>query len=89
MLNERRYLSAPTKQEKLLDENGVHVGYRIAYGLQKGEVTHTERVEVITGQEEAERLASSGSDYFTQWYVAQVDQHGLIAKANAALDAID
>ena len=82
-----RYTPLPAAQPSIFDDNGVHVGYTVAVTLQKGEVSHTESVDVLVGAEEAARLASDLTE-FTAWNKAQVDAHDLIAKANAALDAV-
>lgn len=83
-----RYVSVPTRQAPITDASGVHVGYRVAVTLQKGEHTHEEAVDVVVGPEEAARLAAALDDEFTAWNRAQVEAHDLIGKANAALDAL-
>jgi hypothetical protein len=83
-----RYAPLPAAQPPIFDDNGVHVGYTVAVRLQKGETTHTESVDVIVGAEEAARIAAAPVSEFTAWNKAQVEEHDLVAKANAALDAL-
>lgn len=69
-------------------DNGLHVGYRVAVRLVKGEIAHEEAVDVVTGAEQAATLAGGTIEAFTAWVSAQVDAHDLVAKANTALDAV-
>lgn len=87
MAENPKYLSLPVAQEPLLD-NGLHVGYRVAVRLIKGEVEHEEAVDVVTGAEQAATLAEGEIGAFTLWVKAQIDANDLVAKANAALDAL-
>lgn len=82
-----RYPSVPVAQTPIF-ENGIHVGYRVAMKLQKAETTHEEAVDVIIGAEQAAALAAGSVEAFTAWASAQVDANDLVAKANAALDAL-
>lgn len=78
----------PAEQPLIFDENGVHVGYTVAVKMKKGTVEHTESVDVVVGAEAAAQLAAGSMDAYTTWNKSQVDAHDLIAKANAALDAV-
>jgi len=79
------YTPVAAAQQPIFDDKGVHVGYTVAFTMQKGDVAHTESVDVVVGAEEAARLAADLSE-FTSWNKSQVDAHDLIAKANTALD---
>ena len=82
-----RYPSLPVPQEPLF-QNGIHVGYRVSVKLQKAETVHEEGVDAITGAEQAATLAAGSIEDFTAWARAQVEANDLVAKANAALDAV-
>lgn len=86
MAENPRYTPLPAAQPPVFDDAGVHVGYTVAVRLQKGEIAHTESVDVIVGAEEAARLAAAPVSEFTAWNKAQLVQHDLVAKANAALN---
>jgi hypothetical protein len=81
-----RYAPMPVEQPLLFDANGIHVGYTVAVKLKKGEIEHTESVDVVVGAEAAAQLAAGDMTAYTTWNKSQVDAHDLIAKANAALD---
>jgi hypothetical protein len=87
MAESPRYIPFPAAQPPIFDENGIHVGYTVAVALQKGEIRHTESVDVIVGPEEGARIAAAPIEEFTVWNKACVIEHDLVAKANAALDA--
>lgn len=82
-----RYPSLPVPQEPLF-QSGIHVGYRVSVKLQKAETMHEAAVEVITGAEQAATLAAGSIEDFTTWVRTQVEANELVAKANAALDAV-
>ena len=83
-----RYIPIPAAQPPIFDENGIHVGYTVAVALQKGTTAHEEAVDVITGAEQAAALAAGSIEAFTAWNKAQVEEHDLVAKANAVLDGV-
>ena len=83
-----RYTPVPAAQSPIFDGSGVHIGYTVAVTLQKGGTRHTESVDVIVGPDEAARIAAAPIDAFTAWNKACVIEHDLVAKANAALDAL-
>ena len=83
-----RYAPMPVAQPLVFDENGVHVGYTVAVKMKKGEVEHTESVDVIVGAEQAAQLASGDAIAYTAWNKTQVDTYDLVTKANAALDSL-
>ena len=82
-----RYPSLPAEQGIVLDA-GVHVGYRVAIKMQKGSTVHEEAVDVIVGPEQAAALAGGTMEAFTAWNQQQLVAYDLVAKANAALDAV-
>lgn len=83
-----RYPTLPTLQELVFDSAGVHVGYRVAVKLQKGTTVHEEAEDVVVGAAQAADLAAGSIEAFTAWNKAQVEALDLVAKANAALDAL-
>jgi len=88
MAERPRYLSLPARQKPVFDDSGTHVGYRVAVKFQKNGHEHEEAAEVVVGPEEASRLAAASPEEFTAWNKEQVEAHGLVEKANAALDKL-
>lgn len=88
MSEEPRYVSVPSAQAPIFDEEGIHVGYVVSVKFQKGSTIHEESTEVILGASEAAIVAAYSMEEYSTWNHGKVLEHNLVSKANLALDAL-
>lgn len=87
MSEQPRYTSIPAPQKPIRDAAGKLIGYRVSLMLQSGAVIIEESKDVVVGEEQAAALASGSNEAFSAWVQSQMETHGIVAEANAAMDA--
>jgi len=81
-----RYLSLPFANSPVILD-GIHVGFTVGVTLTHEGQTVTQAVEVICGAEHATALTTGPIEAYSAWSRQALIEHGLVAKANAAMDA--
>lgn len=81
-----RYLSLPFVNSPVM-KDGQHVGFRVGVTLTHTAKTVTQTADIICGADEAARLTAGPIEAFTAWSRRMLEDHNLVAKANAAMDA--
>lgn len=82
-----RYLSMPFINAPVL-QSGEHVGFVVGVTLTHNGQSVTEQVEAICGKEKAAALMAGHIEAYTEWSRGILEEHDLVARANAAMDAI-
>ena len=82
-----RYLSLPFPNGPVI-EDGQHLGFTVGVTLTHDGQSVTEAVDVICGAEQAAALLAGPIEAFTAWSRQALIDHDLVARANAAMDAV-
>jgi hypothetical protein len=81
-----RYLALPFANVPIM-QDGQHVGFTVGVTLTHDGQTVTEEVDAVCGKDQAAALLAGSVEAYTAWSRQIVEDHGLVARANAAMAA--
>lgn len=81
-----RYLALPFPNSPVI-QDGVHVGFTVGVTLTHEGQTLTEQVDAVCGPDQAAALLAGQVEAYTAWSRQIVEDHDLVARANAAMAA--
>ena len=81
-----RYLALPFANAPIM-QDGQHVGFTVGVTLTHDGQTVTEEVDVVCGKDQAAALLAGPVEAYTAWSRQIVEDHELVARANAAMAA--
>ncbi len=81
-----RYLALPFANTPVI-QDGQHVGFTVGITLTHDGQIITEQVDAVCGPDQAAALLAGPVEAYTAWSRQIVEDHDLVARANAAMVA--
>jgi hypothetical protein len=86
MAENPRYLSLPFANSPVI-QDGVHMGFTVGIMFVHNGHIITEQVDAICGADQAAALLAGPVEAYTAWSRQIIEDHDLVARANAAMAA--